>query len=511
MAKNASAGATNAIKMSKRPFEFRRALSGDLSATFYLVILASFLLIQVSSSWIPTRDGAAYLSIARSLASGNGLQRFGNPHLHFAPGYPVLIAPAFFFSDQPFLLISSIHWLFLVAFIWGIYLWSKRQLPEHALLLTALCAVNVGVLYYFRRTLSEAAFMPLLIWTAVFMDRAIDARDRTEAVLFALAAALLAGYLCTVRLAGVTLAAGFALLLFVKAIKREITGIRAASCASLVLATALGATLLLIEYDRTMALASGVASSYYDELARSKINVYQRILLGILWRVQEIGRLTIPGAFKAYGGWTNPIMLVYLPVFVAFIIGWYRAISRRPSALLFAFPFYFGLYVIWLGHGTRFMTPMIPVLWLSLLEFRTQSRWKALIPGFPGWLFIACLVTSLTYFTADRLETKKLNAYWDIVNTISTIFPTHAPIGFIRTSGSFSANSFGPICTVKFDRRCEEIHDQTARALDPQLEYIVILGPRLAVTGFALVLQTEQLTMFRRIQPLARHLPSEHD
>jgi hypothetical protein len=502
MAKTPSAGPTNLINRSIRQFDFRALLSGNLPATFYLVILATFLLIQVSSSWIPTRDGAAYLSIAKSLASGNGLRRFGNPHLHFAPGYSILIAPAFLFSDEPFLLISSLHWLFLVAFIWGVYLWSERQLPAHALLLTALCAINVGVLYYFRRTLSEAAFTPLLIWTAVFVDRAADASNRPDTGKFALIAALLAGYLFSIRLAGVTLAIGFALMLIVKAIKREITGTRAAAYASIVLATALGTTVMLVEHDHAMALASGLATSYYDEVVRSETSVDQRILTGILWRVQEIGRLTLPGAFKAYGGWIHPIMLVYVPTFVAFSVGFYDVASRRRSALLYAFPVYFFLYIIWPhDQGARFMTPMVPVLWLSLLAFVAQSRWKVLIHRFSRWLFAACLVTSMAYFGTDRLEARKLIAYWNIADTMSTLLPTPAHISFIRTARSFALNSFGPICAVRFDRRCEEIREGSEHDIRLHIEYVAAFGPAIPPANFVLLSEGQNFTLFKRQRP----------
>ena len=67
-----------------------------------LFMLAAAQLFQLSSTWIPTRDGAAYLSIARNISSGEGLVRFGEPHLHFAPGYPILIAPAFFLRFNRF-------------------------------------------------------------------------------------------------------------------------------------------------------------------------------------------------------------------------------------------------------------------------------------------------------------------------------------------------------------------------------------------------------------------------
>jgi hypothetical protein len=485
-------------RISYRARAFCGAPTDFFTPTALLLILGLALLSQVSSIWIPTRDGVSYLSIARGIASGEGLFRFGSPHLFFAPGYPALIAPAFLFSDQPFLLISFIHWLLSIAFLCATFGWFKRQMPEHALLLSALCVANVSVLYYFRRTLSEAAFMPLLMCTAVLMDRALDHAGSAKGFKYLLLAALAGSYLCTVRFVGVTLAAGFALMLLLKISNRQITVSRATLLATFGVGLPLAAALAVMYYDRAMAALSGDhLATYTDHFTRHLFTLPERLLTSSRLRIQETGRILIPGMFKAYGGWLNPAMLLYVPLFVAVIAGWYRMLRRRPSAMLFAFPFYLALYLIWpFDQGTRFMTPMVPVLWLALAGLIVDSQWWT--QRFSPWLLAGCLATSVTFFVADRLEARKTTAYWKLIETISEVVPKRSRVAFMRTSQAYSASPFSALCLLKFDRRCSEIRALPEPEISPRIEYIAVLGPALSVSGFTTVLSQEDLTVLKR-------------
>ena len=71
----------------------------------WLLVFAALLATQIDPYWWPRVDGSQYVSIAGSMWSGDGPRAFGSPHLFFAPGYPLLISPAFLVSDKPFLLI----------------------------------------------------------------------------------------------------------------------------------------------------------------------------------------------------------------------------------------------------------------------------------------------------------------------------------------------------------------------------------------------------------------------
>ncbi|MBA3272648.1 MAG: hypothetical protein H0T11_02090, partial [Chthoniobacterales bacterium] len=116
----------------------------DRRTAAILVGYALLLATQINPWWNATRDGLNYLSIARNIADGR-LARLGEPHLHYAPGYSVIISPAFLFGERPFLLVSIIHWLLAVGIMLGVFHWSRRVAPTAAaLLITGLVVLSTG-------------------------------------------------------------------------------------------------------------------------------------------------------------------------------------------------------------------------------------------------------------------------------------------------------------------------------------------------------------------------------
>ena len=77
----------------------------------WLVAMAILLAAQISPWWLPTPDSAAYLSIARSIATDHALRMFGYLHSAYPPVYPILLSPAFCLGPEPFLAISMLQCL----------------------------------------------------------------------------------------------------------------------------------------------------------------------------------------------------------------------------------------------------------------------------------------------------------------------------------------------------------------------------------------------------------------
>jgi hypothetical protein len=457
------------------------------------VVVGVVLLIQVSAEWIPTPDAAQYLSMARSLASGNGLTRFGDPHLFHAPGYAVVISPAFWFSTRPFLALSIIHWLLLLAFMAGTYFWLREQLPDHAVAMTVLCVMNVGVLYCYRRTLSEALFMPLLMWTSVLMDKAAAELRAARALLYSALSAGLMGYLCFVRQTGVTLAGGFVLLVFLKALKREIDLLRAMLLGGLVAGTALVVAALLLFHDREMALLSPNAKTYIDFAQARDMSLGEQLIFGLRLQIQEIGRVLVPGAFKAYGGWFTPIMALYIPVVGAVMAGWYVLLAERPNTLLWAFPLYVLVHVAWaFDSGARFITPMVPVLWVSLWALVLRSKWKHRAGRFALLLILLSALTSAIYLVKDRMEVNRLSAYWPLAERVLATVPQTAALAVLDIEKPFSI-----ICSFVRDRPCERLSGEAAERIPESIRYLIVAGKK-SVPAFDLIESELTFSVMRR-------------
>ena len=190
------------------PLEGMIAASGQRPSWCFL-LAAALLAMQISPWWRPTPDAAAYLSMARSLATTGHMTRFGSRQWYYAPGYPALISPAFLLGDQPFLAISLIHFGLVLALMAGLYLWVRQAAAEAALPVTALVMVNVALWEHYRRTLSELAFMAELAWLAVALSRLRGATFPRQKLAWLATSVLLLAGLCAVRQVGLFIVFGF--------------------------------------------------------------------------------------------------------------------------------------------------------------------------------------------------------------------------------------------------------------------------------------------------------------
>jgi hypothetical protein len=328
----------------------------------------------ISPLWYPTYDSARYLSIARSAATAGRLTNLGSTHLVYGVGYPLLVSPVFQTGPFPFLLLSAVHAGLAALYLAGTYVWARRHVPEGAVPAALLAVANAVVLVTLRRALSEAAFLPVMIWAV----NALSAVPRSRRPWRPLAAAaLLLSLLAVIRQAGILFVAGFGVQLAAAAWRRELSWGRACL---LTLAVGLPATAALgamLAYDREMAARQG-SWSHLDVFTRSGAaehagqsgqSLPAQCLEGLRLRVGEVGRLTVPGMFNAYGDsrqWLNVNMLVYLPVCGLLVVGWWRFV-RRLDVFALTLPFYAGLYVYWpFDQSGRFFAPLLPLLLVCL-------------------------------------------------------------------------------------------------------------------------------------------------
>jgi hypothetical protein len=434
------------------PHKLERALSAlNRRPGLCLSILALLLALQISPYWYPTPDASGYLSIARSIASGKGPSNLGSRQLYLAPGYPVLISPVFLLGDQPFVFLSVAQWGLAIVFMLGVYTWMRRQVPAAAVLLTALVMVNVELWTLYRRTLSEMAFMATMIWVVNLLNHvnwAETSRPPLRGLVKLFAGSAILVLLVMIRQAGIMVAAGFAVVQLLVIWKG-----RRARCerpeqslnlhpsplaplpgrlwsAAVTLAVGLPACLAiagLIRYERAMAQASG-SPTYLDHLIDPEATVAGQVLEGVRLRVSEVGRLTIPGMFKAYGRrseWLNMNMAIYVPFTALVLYGWWRLVRKRPDVLLLTMPFYVGLYVIWpFDQATRFLVPMVPVLGACVWQVAKPLR-QYRLQGL-GILVLAHLGVAVGYWLGVEVPRARQNhVQWPDIEQLAAPMRLH--------------------------------------------------------------------------------------
>ena len=385
-------------------------------------LVALVLAIQISPWWYPTPDAAAYLSIARAVATRHRLSNLGGIHLAYPPGYPILISPAFLISSRPFMILSAMHWLMALLLMAGVYRWTRRIAPDAALLLTGLTMVNVTLWIYFRRTLSELAFMTVMIWTAIVLDAGLETGTRRSAALKAAWGGILLIALAMIREPGVLLGLGFAIAALLRVYDGNLRLPDSLWMSAAVGAPAAAGVLAFLIYDRATARAapSAVFGTHLSGFLDPATPLLPRIAEGLRLQISSAGRLIVPGMFKSYAAhhqWLNINVAIYLAVFAILAIGWWRLIRRRREVLAATLPLYFALYAVWaFDADARYLLPLLPVLLLSLwftLDPLTGSRLTVLAA-----LLLLHLAVALGYWTMVEIPRgRECNRQWTAMAT----------------------------------------------------------------------------------------------
>lgn len=357
----------------------------------WLVAWGLLVVVQiVTPLWYATPDTCVYLSMARSFAGTGHFTNLGGENLIFPVGYPVVISPAFLLAASPFLVVTAIHALLAAAYLAGAYRWVCRFAPEAALPIALLAVGNVIVLALFRRPLSEVAFMAAMIWLVNALASLHPTQTGWKPLL---AASTLLTFLALIRPTGILFAAGLAVQLLVAIHRRQISKVRAGFVLLAVSLPAVTALTAFLAYDR-FASHGQTGWTNLDVLARSpsqptsdlpSASVAAQCLEGLRIRISEVGRLTMPGMFNAYGRngtWLDVNMLVYLPLFVLLWFGWWRLVRRWSDAFAWTLPLYIALHIYWpFNQSGRYFAPLLPLMFLCFyfgLQGLGQWRLRAL-------------------------------------------------------------------------------------------------------------------------------------
>ena len=399
------------------------------------VFIAILLAIQITPKLTMSPDGVSYMSIARSLISHGELNRLGSPHLRYAPAYPILISPTFFFGPRPFVAVQIIQWLCAILLIVGTYAWFAPYAGRSAIWITLLALLNAGFWDLFRQASSELAFMPCVMWGSVLLAAAAKTPSARRATAMMAGAIVLVAIASAIRQAGALLTIGFVLALTLRAIRRQITWTRAIACAASLGISIAAVSWGLIAFDHHGAREAGPAEiGYTDAFRAPDASLVSQIIEGVRRQSAEVGRLLIPGMWKAHAlahDWHDPNTWIFLAACLPIAIGWWKLCKTTADPLALTLPFYLALYVIYpFDSGTRFTVPMLPVLAASL--------WFILAPlgnnRSPVFLILIILHTSVAvgYWIDDAAHVRHRWQHWTAIQQVSHAIPPEAKIIVLR-------------------------------------------------------------------------------
>ena len=132
------------------------------------LLLLTLLALNLSTYWVPTRDGALYLSLARSLAAGHGYQVDGIPHTLVFPGFPLMLAAVVGLFGENFFFLNLLITLFGVASLVLVWLLLRPWLGSRlAVVVTLITGTSETFLLYSSRVLTDVPhlfFVLLALW-----------------------------------------------------------------------------------------------------------------------------------------------------------------------------------------------------------------------------------------------------------------------------------------------------------------------------------------------------------
>jgi hypothetical protein len=382
-----------------------------------LLALTAIAALVVSPWPYLTPDAVNYLSIARNLANRGELARLGESQVFHGPGYPVLLAPVFWISAEPWLAISIVNAGLLALFGGLAYRWAKDNTPDAAVYVGLLTVVNVIVTTIFRRPLSETVFCSGLFALAISYNRVLQGTFPGR-----LWPALIAGQcgLALVRQMGAIAGFGVAAAVTVQAIRGER---RWSSALAVGFLTCVPPAIVVVSwtlYDNARAAEFSNADFLATQSSSAAIADWplhpltRRLAEGLRVRISEAGQITIPGLFKSYAApecWLDANTFVYVPYFALLLVGW-RRLLRTNDVMAWIWPLYFLAHVYWpFYQSARFTAPLAPVLFVFL--WRALDSW----PGRRGPLFASLIAAHFAvslgvYAAADGRKAREQWWHW---------------------------------------------------------------------------------------------------
>lgn len=451
---------------------------------YLLFAFAAVLLIaQIGPWWYSAPDSACYLSMARSFWDGDGPTSLGDKYKAYAIGYSFLLSPLFWISERPFILIGIVHLLLACVIAVGVFRWASAYGRKAAVFATAFTITHACFCLYFRKPLSEMAYMAVMYWTVMILDRVRTATTARERNWFALAGIVMLLVTLNFRHNGVLLAPGFVVALFFDAWRRGSGYWRAILLGGFTVVLAFG----VFQYERYLDdrwIVEGRNMTHWQWMAGKETSKLAQYAEGVRLQMLEFLRVTVPGALKTHlknPSWLTPNALLAIAATVPLVYGYYLMLRRRADVFLCTVPFFLAINVMYSNdQGGRYTLPILPIiavaLWVVIEQTRIQPQ-RILMP-----LLAVHIVAGIGYWTGvDLPRMREYDRNWrDMEALTAQIGPDHERVA------ALDLNVF-ECDRLKFtlDRHVFNLNLRDEINAEPQTMRYIVAAPTAAVpVGF---------------------------
>ncbi len=330
-----------------------------VAACLYLASISSF---QVGSY----QDDALYITLARSISQGQGFRRIeliGAPETTFVPfGYPLLLAPLVYLFPHSFLPLQLLSVAFALGNLGLIWVFLRRRVARFvAILILILYATQGGIVGHSALVMSETAFIFFTMIALVLLD---IFEASTRIISFAwLGLVLSASMAYFIRVPGIALVGGITVYLllrrhFAKAIAFMVPVF----------------SLLVLWLIRNWLVAGTLISKEYIEIAgrSGALDYVSQLLATMRGYFSILPDTLVPLLSPKILSALNAISLYIPPLFWTLVwffvlVGCVQILQHHFGASEVYLVFMMGLLVLWGYEQSRYLLPLVPLLYLYLI------------------------------------------------------------------------------------------------------------------------------------------------
>ena len=347
-------------------------------AIFLLPFLAVWCGLTLSTHWHPTWDSAVYITMGKSIISGDGSRYMGYGGIKYPPGFPFMLGLIIGPFGYNFLLMRMLIVTSAVGSLWLAYLIVKNR-SNRWVATGVMCstAFSFPVLFECVRILSDLPYTFISLLALYWVERyAKDSEGWRGKIGYITIGLIVAAYLT--RIVGLTLFVGAIAYLTLGGVnlQRSRANLKKAIAIGIVLVTTpplwmaqnhlRGPKLLpelreALSYERELVVQTAADpnaplinwNGLVERIADNE-KYYEQLLSNIV-----LGTSTEPGTR------TRIITLILLA-------GYLYCLIRHRSILEYYTFFYMLTYILWTSkQGERFLVPIIPILFYYLFQLLT--------------------------------------------------------------------------------------------------------------------------------------------
>lgn len=318
-------------------------------------------------------DNVTYIRLAHALADGQGYSNVsadGNitPASHFPPGYSAVLSVLIRLGLDSLIAFKMLNVLFLLLSVLGLFIMTRRLTGQTylAFSIAVLTMFSPSLLHFTGIVMSEMSYMFATV-AALFMLYIYDGKSRTKPVAFYRSpyfylAVLFAASAYYIRTVGASVM--FAVVVFYLFRKEWLAAAAsAAGCFLCLLPWSLRNTAYGIEsrYLGTVMTVNpwrpeeGSISTVGEMVEKMWVNINDTVIQGFKGLLFPFGDWATTG----FGAWFFGLLVVAVVFYGVWQMG------RMRWAMLAFLLANIGLFALWHGgNGTRYVTPVIPYLFV---------------------------------------------------------------------------------------------------------------------------------------------------